>query len=185
MPEAEDVPASLRDIRGLELELVEDDAQRAIWNTLMATEHPQGATKFAGAQLRYLFRSEHGYLGAIGFAASALYLGPRDAWMAWSEEQRQKHLHYVVGLNRFLIRPEIRCKNLASHLLGKVLRRLPQDFFRRYGYRPVGGGDVCGARSAGDVFPGGGLPVCGQDLRSGPACPHQGVHHFEEGGLRL
>ena len=136
VPEAEDVPASLRDIRGLELELVEDDAQRAIWNTLMATEHPQGATKFAGAQLRYLFRSEHGYLGAIGFAASALYLGPRDAWMAWSEEQRQKHLHYVVGLNRFLIRPEIRCKNLASHLLGKVLRRLPQDFFRRYGYRP-------------------------------------------------
>ena len=79
MPEALDVPASLRDIRGLELELVEDDAQRAIWNTLMATEHPQGATKFAGAQLRYLFRSEHGYLGAIGFAASALYLGPRDA----------------------------------------------------------------------------------------------------------
>ena len=51
-------------------------------------------------------------------------------------EQRQKHLHYVVGLNRFLIRPEIRCKNLASHLLGKALRRLPQDFFRHYGYRP-------------------------------------------------
>ncbi len=82
VPAPVDVPASLKDVRGLELELVEDHRQRAIWNTLMDAEHPLGTTMFAGAQLRYLFRSEHGYLGAVGFASAALYLKPRDRWMA-------------------------------------------------------------------------------------------------------
>ena len=28
------------------------------------------------------------------------------------------------------------CANLASHVLGRVLRRLPRDFRRRYGHSP-------------------------------------------------
>ena len=40
-----------------------------------------------------------------------------------------------MGLSRFLIRSGVQCSNLASYLLGKVLRRLPEDFARRYGYR--------------------------------------------------
>ena len=136
VPEPVGVPSSLKEIAGLAVELVEDAGQRAIWNTLMAAEHPRGTTMFAGAQVRYLFRSVYGYLGAVGFSASALYLKPRDAWMAWTHAQRQAHLHRVVGLSRFLIRPGVKVKVLASHLLGKVLKRLPVDFERRYRYRP-------------------------------------------------
>ena len=43
-------------------------ADRAIWNTLIALEHPRGVTMFAGAQLKYLIHSRHGYLGAVGFS---------------------------------------------------------------------------------------------------------------------
>ena len=102
----------------------------------MDAEHPLGTTMFAGAQLKYLFRSEHGYLGAVGFASAALYLKPRDRWMAWSSAQRGKYRQHIVGLNRFLIRPGLQWKNLASHSLGKVLRQFPRDFERRYGYEP-------------------------------------------------
>ena len=42
----------------------------------------------------------------------------------------------MVGLSRFLIRPGVKCRNLASHVLGRVLRRLPADFEARYGYTP-------------------------------------------------
>ena len=58
--------------------------------------------------------------------------------MNWSDEQRQAHLNRVVGLNRFLskIRPGVVCPHFASHVLGRILRRLPQDFEARYGYRP-------------------------------------------------
>jgi len=44
----------------------------------VAAEHPHGAVLHVGAQLRYLIESEHGVLGALGFAASALALAARD-----------------------------------------------------------------------------------------------------------
>ena len=40
-------------------------------------------------------------------------------------------------MSRFLIRPSVSCQNLASHLLGMAIRKLPQDFEDRYGYRPL------------------------------------------------
>ena len=39
-------------------------------------------------------------------------------------------------MSRFLIRPSVRCPHLASHVLGRILRRLPGDFEARYGRRP-------------------------------------------------
>ena len=89
-----------------------------------------------GCQLRYLVGSAHGWLGAAGVAASALQLAARDRWIGWDATQRRAQLHRVVGLSRFLIRPGVQCRNLASHVLGRVLRRLPADFEARYGYAP-------------------------------------------------
>ena len=136
VPVPVDVPARVRDVEGLRLVVVEDEAQRRVWNTLLAREHPQGTTTFVGCQIRYLIDSAHGWLGAVGFSASALRLRARDAWMGWSDEQRRAHLHRVVCLSRFLIRPAVRCRHLASHVLGRVLRRVEADFETRYHYRP-------------------------------------------------
>ena len=47
----------------------------------MVTEHPLGKAALVGAQCRYLLGSSHGWLGAVGFAASALRLAPRDRWL--------------------------------------------------------------------------------------------------------
>ena len=68
---AVDVPGTVDEVGSLTLELVETDAQRWVWNTLMAHEHPRGAGPFVGPQLRYLVGSAHGWLGGVGFAASA------------------------------------------------------------------------------------------------------------------
>ena len=136
VPAPVEVPAQVRDVEGLRLVVVEDEAQRRIWNTLLAEEHPQGTTTFVGCQLRYLIGSDHGWLGALGFSASALRLRARDTWMGWSDAQRAAHLHRVVCLSRFLIRPAVQCRHLASHVLGRVLRRVEADFEARYHYRP-------------------------------------------------
>ena len=130
----EGVPLTLDGIGDWELELVESNAQRALWNTLMHHEHPRGVTKFVGAQVRYLIKSRHGYLAAAGFSASALRLSDRERYLAWSESQRRAFQHHVVCLSRFLVR--VPCKHLASQVLGRVLKRLPRDMERRYGYRP-------------------------------------------------
>ena len=133
---AQALPAEVSQLIGLELVPVEDDAHRAIWNELMAREHPRGVGPLVGAQLRYLIGSAHGWLGAMGFAAAALALAPRDRWIGWEAARRNAHLHRVVGLSRFLIRPGVECRNLASQVLGRALRRLGADFEARYGYRP-------------------------------------------------
>ena len=130
------VPGTVEAVAGLSLERVEQGRQRRVWNTLLHFEHPQGTTTFAGCQVRYLVVSAHGVLGAVGFSASALHLRAREAWMGWSDEQRQAHLHRLLCLSRFLIRPGVQCRNLASQVLGQVLARLPADFEARYRYRP-------------------------------------------------
>ena len=130
------VPGTVEAVEGLSLAQVEERPQRLLWNTLLHFEHPRGTATFAGCQVRYLVVSAHGVLGAVGFSASALHLRAREAWMGWSAGQRQAHLHRVLCLSRFLIRPGVQCRNLASHVLGRVLHRLPADFEARYRYRP-------------------------------------------------
>ena len=131
-----DVPSRVGEVRGLELVLVATPEQMRLWNELMITEHPQGAGPLVGRQLRYLIGSDHGWLGALGFAAAALALAERDAWIGWDARQRRAYLHCVVGMSRFLIRPSVRCANLASKVLSLSLAALPEDFARQFGYRP-------------------------------------------------
>jgi hypothetical protein len=136
LPAPHEVPAQAGEVRGLALVVVDEVQQMRVWNELMLCEHPQGAGPLVGAQMRYLIDSEHGYLGALGFGASALQLAARDRWIGWDALTRRAHLHRVVGMNRFLIRGAVRCHNLASCVLGMVLRRLGDDFEARYAYRP-------------------------------------------------
>ena len=131
-----EVPSQVGEIRGLELVLVDTPEQMRLWNELMIEEHPQGAGPLVGRQLRYLIGSQHGWLGGFGFAAAALQLADRDRWIGWDHEQRRAYLQVVVGMSRFLLRPSVRCRNLASKVLSLSLEALPDDFERRYGYRP-------------------------------------------------
>jgi hypothetical protein len=130
------VPAQAGDVRGLQLCVVDSEEQMRIWNEMMIREHPRGAGPLVGRQLRYLVGSDHGFLGAMGFGAAALQLQDRDKWIGWDTEMRRAHLHRVIALSRFLIRPDVQCHNLASHLLGLVMRELSDDFERRYGFSP-------------------------------------------------
>ena len=130
------VPGTVGEVRDLALLRVETDGQRRIWNTLMAHEHPRGAGPFVGPQLRYLVGSGHGWLGGVGFAASARRLRARDAWIGWDDARRRAHLHRVLGLCRLLVRPGVACRNLASHVLGRAARAVGDDCERLYGYRP-------------------------------------------------
>ena len=137
VPQPQAVPPAAGAVAGLKLTLVTSPQQRRTWNELVASEHPQGAVLHVGAQVRYLIESEHGLLGALGFAAAALAVAARDEWIGWDAQLRRKRLHRVLGLSRFLIRPSVRCHLLASKVLGMVRRRLPEDFLQRYGYRPA------------------------------------------------
>jgi hypothetical protein len=132
-----DVPSEVKHISALELVRVQNAEQMRTWNELMLTEHYLGSATLVGRQLRYLIRSEHGWLGGMGFAAPALQLSARDRWIGWDKATRQALLHSIVGMSRFLIRPSVNCKNLASKVLGMSMATIADDFEQQYGYRPL------------------------------------------------
>lgn len=136
VPAPEGVPAQVGQVHGLELVLVDSPQLVRIWNELMQAEHPQGAGPLVGRQLRYLIGAAHGWLGAVGFAAAALHLAARDAWIGWDAPTRRAHLDGIVGMSRFLIRPAVCCRNLASKALHLALVALRRDFAKQYGYAP-------------------------------------------------
>jgi len=107
------------------------------WKKLVATHHYLGYRPLCGAQVRYLIACEHGYVGALGFGAAALYLKARERWIGWSHPARQCHLQKVVANSRFVIAGGVRVKNLASKVLGMAQKRLPQDWAKAYGYKPL------------------------------------------------
>jgi hypothetical protein len=123
-----------------EVELVVVTGNRAysrIWRAMMKAHHPLGDGPLCGAQLRYLIRSEQGWLGGLSFSSAAWRLGVRDEWIGWSEATRAARLPSIVLNSRFLVLPSVQVPHLASHVLGLATRQLAGDWQQRYGYKPV------------------------------------------------
>jgi hypothetical protein len=133
-----EVPPQAEQVKGLELIEVSaaEDEQFRIWNELILREHPLADCRLVGRQLRYLIGSEHGWLGAIGFGSCALRLRVREEWIGWDEPRRKAFQERLIGMTRFLIRPQVRCANLASRVLSLCVHRVGQDYCLRYGVEP-------------------------------------------------
>ena len=111
-----------------------DRQESARWTQLMESYHYLGACKLRGRQIRYLIRSpEHGILGASSFSGATRRLRCRDKWIGWSESACRANLQLVATNGRFLIVPSVKVPNLASHVLGQMLRRVSSDWQQRYG----------------------------------------------------
>ena len=79
------------------------------------------------AQMRYLVTKRR-VLAVVGFGASAWKAAPRDRFIGWSVAQREARLQLVVNNARFLILPWVQVRNLASTVLARSSRRLPDDW---------------------------------------------------------
>jgi hypothetical protein len=122
-------PVTLRPVAGA--------AQSLLWNEYIARYHYLGYTPMSDSQMRYNVFAGERLVACISFGASAWKLKERERFVGWNEAQRQRNLQLVVNNARFLVLPWIRSKGLASKILSRVARQLPQDWFHRYGFRPV------------------------------------------------
>jgi len=132
------IRGDLAEIGPVELVLVGSRHSQASYQCrwLLERFHPLGY-RLCGAQLRYLIRCPKGILGVLCFSAAARRLRARDQWIGWNDTARRENLHYVVNNSRFLIRPGVEVRHLASHVLGMAARQLPVHWQSRYGYRPL------------------------------------------------
>jgi len=138
--EIAEVSCPLRELGEVQVDLVSSRYAKdsKVWFSLLDRYHYLGSGPLCGAQVRYLVKSStYGYLGALAFSSPSWALKARDDYIGWTEGARRANLHRVVSNVRFLILPMVRVKHLASHALALALGRLPEDWEKRYGVRPV------------------------------------------------
>ena len=132
-------PTSLDEIRPLDLRPVGRGTREGmLWNEFVARYHYLGYKTLVGAQMRYAVHDRNGWpVAMLGFSTAAWRLAPRDKFIGWTPQLREKNLPLVVDNPRFLILPWIKIPNLGSHILAIVRRRLPDDWAERYNTTPV------------------------------------------------
>ena len=133
------IAGALPEVAPVELQLVREAEERALWRELLARYHYLGYATPFGAQLVYLIRSqrrEGEVLGGLTYTSPAWRIKSRDAWIGWDERARKAHLAHIVNQGRFLILPWVKVPHLASHVLALGSRRIVGDWEKYYGVRP-------------------------------------------------
>ena len=106
-----------------------DPHEREEFDRRLEADHYLGRCALYGPSLRYVAELDGQYV--------ALYLKARDRWIGWSPRQRARRLGLVANNSRFLVLPEReKLPNLASRVLGLVLRQLSDDWLKLHG-KPI------------------------------------------------
>ena len=132
-------PATLDEARPLQVRMVVGGTREGkLWNEFVARYHYLGYKTLVGAQMRYAVHDRHGWpVAMLGFSTAAWRLAPRDRFIGWNPELRERNLPLVIDNSRFLILPWIHIPNLGSHILSLICRQLPGDWTERYGTTPM------------------------------------------------
>jgi Domain of unknown function (DUF4338) len=121
-------------LRKVTVRLLADD-EVGQFNFYLEREHYLESSRFAGQSLRYVAEVDGQWVALLSFSAAALHLKGRERWIGWSPRQRARRLGLVVNNSRFLVLSERqRYPNLASRVLGLVLRRLSADWQQRWAH---------------------------------------------------
>lgn len=131
------VAGRLSDLQPLQIqELSRQPEARPLFDWLLHQYHYLGYTSAVGQNVKYLVRDRQGRdLACLLFGAAAWKTRARDDFIGWTAAQRQAQLGQVANNSRFLILPWVRVPELASHILGRVARRIAADWLAHYGQR--------------------------------------------------
>ena len=91
------ISTSVGKIGELSLSLVIGRKDASIWNEYIDRYHYLGHKTLPGAQLRYFVRANQQLIACLGFGAAAWKTAPRDEFIGWTPEQREKNLHLIIN----------------------------------------------------------------------------------------
>jgi hypothetical protein len=128
--------AALADIRPLEFRQVRCTWEEPLCNSLLDRYHYLGYTQPVGEHLKYIVYALGRPIACLAWSSAPRHLGPRDRFIGWSAEARRRNIRFLAYNTRFLILPFVEVEHLASHILGRMARLLPDDWNRIY-HHPV------------------------------------------------
>jgi hypothetical protein len=124
----------LRTLGVLDIRQVRRTSSEAIFNGLIERDHYLGYVQPVGEHLKYMVFAESRPVACLAWSSPPWHMGPRDRFIGWSPKVRRKNLHLIAYNTRFLILPWVRVKHLASHILGRMARRISADWEALYGH---------------------------------------------------
>jgi hypothetical protein len=139
-PQAADVDrtpvrGSLRAIGPYTFFQVKRTPQEKLFNGLMASEHYLGYAHPIGESLKFIVFAGLAPVALFAWGSAPRDLAPRDKYIGWSLETRRKNVHLVAYNTRFLVPSWVQVPHLASHLLSRMTKMLPQEWQTVYGHR--------------------------------------------------
>ena len=136
LPSPSPIQCRLKDIQPLEINLVSSGSdQDTLFLAPLVSHHYLGLRSIVGENLRYLIHDSRGTpVACLLFGSSAWKSTARDQFIGWSPAQREANLTLTTNNCRFLIFPWVKVPHLASHVLGRVIGRLDDDWQQRYGH---------------------------------------------------
>jgi hypothetical protein len=132
----------LRALAPLEIQLVRRTADEPLFDSLLEQYHYLAHEQPVGEHLKYLVcaRGSGCSLDAarpvacLAWSSPPRHLGARDRYIGWNVAQRKRNLHLLAYNTRFLILPWVAVDHLASHILGRIARRISADWQRAYAH---------------------------------------------------
>jgi hypothetical protein len=105
-----------------------------LFNSLMEQYHYLGYEQPIGEHLKYLVKADGQAIACLAWQSAPRHLKVRDRYLGWSEEARERNVHLLAYNTRFLILPWVQVEHLASHILGRMAKQVPQDWQRLYAH---------------------------------------------------
>ena len=124
--------SSLAELGALEIRQVRRTPDEPVFNALMQQHHYLGYTRPVGEHLKYIVYAAGRPVAALAWSSAPRHLGCRDRYIGWTAQARLANIALLAYNTRFLILPWVTVPHLASHLLGRMARRLSADWQALY-----------------------------------------------------
>ena len=108
------------------------------FDSLLGSYHYLGESRAVGDSMRMVAEIAGEWVGLLMWGSAAYRLKARDEFIGWTPTQRAQRQKLIVQNRRFLLLGERgEHPNLASYILGAVVRELPRLWFEAFGYEPL------------------------------------------------
>src|SRR5450432_3299535 len=125
---------ALGDIQPISLQQVRKTADEPLFNSLMEQHHYLGYEQPVGEHLKYLVWAQGRPIACMAWSSAPRHLGSRDRFIGWTAQARLANIRLLAYNTRFLILPWVTVPHLASHLLGRIAKRLSVDWQAVYAH---------------------------------------------------
>ena len=126
------IEGSLASLGPLSIRWVRRADGEDVFNHLLKEYHYLGFSRPVGEHLKYLVLCGDRPLACMAWNSGPLKLTLRDEFVGAPRQAYAHNLHLIAYNSRYLIAPWVHVRHLASHLLGRIVRRISGDWQSLY-----------------------------------------------------